>query len=436
MHHAHDAIYTGIIPRCLDLIFAKLDDRRRRGCTVTCHVRLLEIYNEQIIDLFSADSRPLQLRENPLTSTVYVEGATEKAVDNVQDTLKLVQVGALRRTVAATACNDHSSRSHCILTLHLEAEETLNGSQVLRTSDLHLVDLAGSERQQRAKSVGLRLREASNINKSLAALGNVILHLAEGHKHIPYRDSKLTFLLRNSIGGNSKTLLVANVSAEASALSETVSTLKFASFATKSQLLVTRNQTLKDPDVAALENEVRRLHAVIAAGRQETLIMHEDDVGGAADARPLAVEQSAVAVDADAMPDHEEDKITIKRLQVLVCRCATLATRNNTHKRTRAHAHMHYRCSCGKHANGRRSFVTSCCASVPAFAPKATSTRACATPSRARSKQPEKACPSTPLSRTCCPMRSWRLRFGRPRPTALQTGMPRLRKATSSCRPG
>ena len=190
------------------------------------------------------------------------------------------------------------------------------------------------------------------------------------------------------------------------------------------------------PDVAALENEVRRLHAVIAAGRQETLIMHEDDVGGAADARPLAVEQSAVAVDADAMPDHEEDKITIKRLQVRVCRLATLATRNNTHKRTHAHAHMHHRCSCGKHANGRRSFVTSCCASVPAFAPKATSTRACATPSRARSKQPEKACPSTPLSRTCCPMRSWRLRFDRTRPTALQTGMPRLRKATSSCRPG
>ena len=188
-------------------------------------------------------------------------------------------------------------------------------------------------------------------------------------------------------------------------------------------------------DVAALENEVRRLHAVIAAGRQETLIMHEDDVGGAADARPLAVEQSAAAVDADAMPDHEEDKITIKRLQVRVCRLATLATRNNTHKRTHAHAHMLFRCSCGKHANGRRSFVTSCCASVPAFAPKATSTRACATPSRARSKQPEKACPSTPLSRTCCPVRSWRLRFDRPRPTALQTGMPRLRKATSSCRP-
>ena len=193
----HDEQRRGLIPRSLELFFQNLEAKRRSGCSVSSKVTLIEIYNEQVIDLLGGDSRPLQLRENVLNGNVYVDGARVVKVQTVNDTLKLVDTGAARRTVAATGCNDTSSRSHCILTLHLVIEETVGGARVTRESSLHLVDLAGSERQQKAKSVGQRLKEATNINRSLSVLGNVILHLAEGHKHVPYRDSKLTFLLRN-----------------------------------------------------------------------------------------------------------------------------------------------------------------------------------------------------------------------------------------------
>jgi hypothetical protein len=192
-----DDARCGLIPRSLDLIFSRLDEKMANGCSATCRLSLTEIYNEQVIDLLGTDTSVLQLRENPLAGNVYVEGANVVAVRSVEETLALVDAGLARRAVAATGYNDNSSRSHCILTLHLGVEETVGGARVVRSSCLHLIDLAGSERQHKAKSVGQRLKEASNINRSLSVLSNVILHLAEGHAHVPYRDSKLTFMLRN-----------------------------------------------------------------------------------------------------------------------------------------------------------------------------------------------------------------------------------------------
>ena len=330
----------GLIPRSLEFTFAELEAKSREGCSVKLQVTLIEIYNEQIIDLLDGEARALQLRENALTGNVYVEGAKVVTVHTVEDTLKLVDTGARRRTVAATGCNDTSSRSHCLLTLHLELEETVGGAQVLRTSCLNLVDLAGSERQQKAKSQGQRLKEANNINRSLSVLGTVILHLAEGYKHVPYRDSKLTFLLRNSIGGNSKTFFVANISAEAAAHSETVSTLKFASFASKTSLVLTRNQVSKSPNIEELKREVRRLHALIDSGR-EALLLPDDPAGSTSCLRRPAGQISADgegmhgpegSADSSARghavsgsggseregEDEREDQVTIKRLQVLL----------------------------------------------------------------------------------------------------------------------
>lgn len=137
--HPHDEHRRGLIPRSLELIFAKLHEKRQNGCAVSCKVTLTEIYNEQVIDLLTGDARMLQLRENPLTGNVYVEGARFVSLINVQDTLKLVDTGIERRVVAGTGCNDSSSRSHCILTLHLDVEDTVGGTRVLRTSCLHLV---------------------------------------------------------------------------------------------------------------------------------------------------------------------------------------------------------------------------------------------------------------------------------------------------------
>ena len=331
----HDEHRRGLIPRSLDLIFAGLEDKARHGCTARLQVTLIEIYNEQVIDLLGGDARVLQLREHPATGNVYVEGARVVQVQTAQETMALVDAGAVRRTVAATGANDASSRSHCILTLHLEVEQAVAGTRVVRESSLHLVDLAGSERQQKARAVGQRLKEASNINRSLSALGNVIMHLAEGYKHVPYRDSKLTFLLRNSIGGNSKTFFVANISAEAHAHTETVSTLKFASFASKSQLLVTRNQVCKEPDMDELKSELQRLHSLIHSGRRAAMTDADDVSACHTPARPAADEQlvSACGAEGDGWMGAgaagvgrettseggaREDKETIKRLQVLL----------------------------------------------------------------------------------------------------------------------
>ena len=125
--------------------------------------------------------------------------------------------------------NKKSSRSHCVLTLTIESKKLRGGVEHITMSKFHFVDLAGSERQKMTKSTGQRLREAGNINKSLTVLGSVINSLSENkNKHIRYRDSKLTFLLKDSLGGNSKTTMIANISPAALSFSETLSTLKFA----------------------------------------------------------------------------------------------------------------------------------------------------------------------------------------------------------------
>ncbi len=173
-------------------------------------------------------------------------------VSTLEQTMSLLQNGTQRRTVGETAANEHSSRSHCLFTLSLRIEESHNNNHVIRTSSFHLVDLAGSERQKHAGVAGSRLKEANNINRSLSALGNVIMALVDGKQHIPYRDAKLTFLLRDSIGGNSKTFIIANVSPAPVSAGESLTTLKFASFARKSQQLATRNVTNRDATVADL----------------------------------------------------------------------------------------------------------------------------------------------------------------------------------------
>ena len=189
-------------------------------------------------------------------------------MNTLEEVAHLLSVGEQNRTTGATAMNAQSSRSHSVFTISLEAQEQQpDGRHLMRHSQFRLVDLAGSERQKYSKSEGRHLREASNINGSLTVLGKVIMALASGRKHIPYRDSKLTFLLKNSLGGNSKTILIANIALAARCQDESLSTLKFASFARKPLIHVSQNVINPDETVQDLQAQILRLKAQLLRDR-------------------------------------------------------------------------------------------------------------------------------------------------------------------------
>ncbi|KAL0560838.1 hypothetical protein IC582_001252 [Cucumis melo] len=183
-------------------------------------VQMIEIYNEQVRDLL------VNIRNNSQLSGLNVPDASWVPVTCTQDVLSLMRIGQKNRAIGATALNERSSRSHSVLTIHVLGRDLVSGS-ILRGC-LHLVDLAGSERVDKSEAVGDRLKEAQHINKSLSALGDVISALAQKSAHIPYRNSKLTQLLQDSLGGQAKTLMFVHINPEVDALGETISTLKFA----------------------------------------------------------------------------------------------------------------------------------------------------------------------------------------------------------------
>ncbi|KAF6169912.1 hypothetical protein GIB67_034304 [Kingdonia uniflora] len=216
---------------CMFAYGQEKESRRDEKLRFTCKCSFLEIYNEQILDLLDPSSVNLQIREDAKKG-VYVENLTELEVTNARDVIQQLVQGAANRKVAATNMNRASSRSHSVFTCVIESKWESQGVTHIRFARLNLVDLAGSERQKSSGAEGERLKEATNINKSLSALGLVIMNLVDVSNgkslHVPYRDSKLTFLLQDSLGGNSKTTIIANISPSNSCSLETLSTLKFA----------------------------------------------------------------------------------------------------------------------------------------------------------------------------------------------------------------
>lgn len=200
---------------------------------------------------------------------VYVDGISEEAVSSPDDAYRLLEIGAQNRHVAATSMNRESSRSHSIFTLVIQSKITDGDVTDVRESRFNLVDLAGSERQRMTSTTGLRLKEAANINKSLLALGKVInalVDVANGRqRHIHYRDSKLTFLLRDSLGGNAKTALIANINPSIECAGETLSTLRFAQRAKMIRNRAMVNQEFQG-NVIQMQEEIKRLkHELLLA---------------------------------------------------------------------------------------------------------------------------------------------------------------------------
>ncbi|RLM73616.1 kinesin-like protein KIN12B [Panicum miliaceum] len=225
-----------------------------------------QIYNEQITDLLDPSQKNLQIREDVRTACVYVESLTKQYVFTMKDVTQLLVKGLANRRTGATSANADSSRSHCVFTcvIKSESKNPEDGSSSTRSSRINLVDLAGSERQKLTHAAGDRLKEAGNINRSLSQLGNLINILAEisqsgkQRHHVPYRDSKLTFLLQESLGGNAKLAMICAVSPSQSCKSETLSTLRFAQRAKAIKNNAVVNEE-KVEDVNALREQIRQL---------------------------------------------------------------------------------------------------------------------------------------------------------------------------------
>ncbi|BFZ12122.1 hypothetical protein BsWGS_15161 [Bradybaena similaris] len=264
----------GLIPRFCNALFCRLHDNSTASYQI--HVSYLEIYNEKVRDLLRSSSldssksvHNLRVREHPRDGP-YVQDLSKHSVISYDAIASLMNKGNANRTTAATNMNDVSSRSHAIFTIIFTQARFLDGVPSERQSKINLVDLAGSERADSSGATGQRLKEGGSINKSLVSLGNVISLLAERsesgtkrHAFIPYRDSVLTWLLKDSLGGNAKTVMIATISPADVNYGETLSTLRYAN---RAKNIINRPTVNEDPNVKLireLREEIARLRSML-----------------------------------------------------------------------------------------------------------------------------------------------------------------------------
>jgi kinesin family protein 18/19 len=239
----------GVMALTLQSLFQKIAFLKDKG-KYKISISYLEIYNEKIRDLLTDTSDHLELQEDPLRGVV-VSGITYMSTPNPESILELLQKGNKNRIQEATGANETSSRSHAILQVYVSFKSV---DQKTRFSKLSLIDLAGSERAIQTNNRGIRMLEGANINRSLLALGNCINSLVDSGKreaYVNYRDSKLTRLLKDSLGGNCRTVMIANISPASSNFEETLNTLKYASRARNIKTKVT--QQLSESYLTALQ---------------------------------------------------------------------------------------------------------------------------------------------------------------------------------------
>ncbi|NWU89293.1 KI16B protein, partial [Upupa epops] len=278
---------AGLIPRICEGLFSKISEKTKRNeASFRTEVSYLEIYNERVRDLLrrkSSKTNNLRIREHPKEGP-YVEDLSKHLVQNYTDVEELMDAGNINRTTAATGMNDVSSRSHAIFTINFTQAKFDSEMPCETVSKIHLVDLAGSERADATGATGVRLKEGGNINKSLVTLGNVISALADLSQDatnslskkkqvfVPYRDSVLTWLLKDSLGGNSKTIMIATISPADVNYGETLSTLRYAN---RAKNIINKPTINEDPNVKLIRElraEIARLKALLAQGNQIALL--------------------------------------------------------------------------------------------------------------------------------------------------------------------
>uniref|UniRef100_A0AAR2L2I9 Kinesin motor domain-containing protein n=1 Tax=Pygocentrus nattereri TaxID=42514 RepID=A0AAR2L2I9_PYGNA len=309
----------GIIPRAVSHLFKGIEQRQQaateQGRPVPefkISAQFLELYNEEVLDLFDS-TRDLEARKQKshikihedASGGIYTVGVTTRSVSSEAEMMQCLKLGALSRTTASTQMNVQSSRSHAIFTIHLcqvrvcmpsdndnETDNRLaNGSPDMEefetlTAKFHFVDLAGSERLKRTGATGDRAKEGISINCGLLALGNVISALGDRSKrstHVPYRDSKLTRLLQDSLGGNSQTVMIACTSPSDRDFMETLNTLKYANRARNIKNKVVVNQDKASQQISALRTEIARLQMELMEYRTGKRMVGEDGLESISD---------------------------------------------------------------------------------------------------------------------------------------------------------
>lgn len=258
-----DPEHRGVIPNSFEHIFENIKIATDKEFIV--QASYMELYNEEIRDLLAHDPKhKLELKESPDIG-VYVKDLTQKTVDNTEAMETLMDKGNEHRTTGSTLMNAKSSRSHSIFSIVIEVgEKREDGSDHITRGKLNLVDLAGSERPSKTGATGTRMKEGIKINLSLTALGNVISALVAGkHKHIPYRDSKLTRLLQDSLGGNTKTVMLAAVGPADYNYDETLSTLRYANRAKNIKNKPVLNEDPKDALLRQYKEEIEMLRQLL-----------------------------------------------------------------------------------------------------------------------------------------------------------------------------
>ena len=286
----------GIIPTTFGQVFSLIDSNAAPGKRFLVRASYLEIYNEEVRDLTADNPKARCEVKEDKDKGVYIKGLANNEVRSEADLEAVMAKGNSNRTVGATLMNADSSRSHSIFCITVECSEpdTVKGGDEVRIKQgkLNLVDLAGSERQGKTQAEGVRLKEATKINLSLSALGNVIEALvanASGKaRHIPYRDSKLTRLLQDSLGGNTKTVMIAAVSPADYNFDETLSTLRYANRAKNIKNKPKVNEDPKDALLKEYQDEIKRLKMILEEKGLGDLLGSLTAMGGAGKAAAAA----------------------------------------------------------------------------------------------------------------------------------------------------
>ncbi|XP_059102918.1 kinesin-like protein KIF21A [Peromyscus eremicus] len=304
----------GIISRAVKHLFKSIEEKKTTAIKngvpppeFKVNAQFLELYNEEVLDLFDttrdidAKNKKSNIRiHEDSTGGIYTVGVTTRTVNTEPEMMQCLKLGALSRTTASTQMNVQSSRSHAIFTIHVcqtrvcpqtDAENATDNKMISESSQMnefetltakfHFVDLAGSERLKRTGATGERAKEGISINCGLLALGNVISALGDKSKratHVPYRDSKLTRLLQDSLGGNSQTIMIACVSPSDRDFMETLNTLKYANRARNIKNKVMVNQDRASQQINALRSEITRLQMELMEYKTGKRIIDEEGV--------------------------------------------------------------------------------------------------------------------------------------------------------------
>merc|ERR1719387_1662754 len=266
----------GIVPMACEEIFIRIGGNTDAGLRYEVLVSMVEIYNEQVQDLLvrpaNRPKKGLDIRESQQLG-IYIEGVVKRPVDSYKAIEAVVDEGTENRSVGSTLMNATSSRAHTVLTIEFKQVSDAAGATGMKVSLINLVDLAGSEKAGQTGATGDRLKEGCSINNSLSALGNVIERLADratgklkAGAIIPYRDSKLTRLLQNALGGSSKTVMICAVSPASSNHDETLSTLRYADRAKRIKNAAAVNEDPQDKLIRQLREENMKLKELVTDG--------------------------------------------------------------------------------------------------------------------------------------------------------------------------